>query len=145
MFVDADGSSRPEEMGRLLEPIQEDWADLVIGVRPSDAPMARPQRWGNRLATQLITWRWGHVFTDLGPFRAIRRTSYERLGMQDRTWGWTVEMQILALLSGLRVEEVSVSWERRLAGDSKISGTVSGVLRAGTRILWTIARYGGRA
>ncbi len=141
VFVDADGSNRPEEMGRLVEPIQSSRADLVIGVRPPDAHMTLPQRWGNRLATQLIAWRWGHVLSDLGPFRAIRRSSYEELGMKDRTWGWTVEMQILALLGDLKVEEVSVSWDQRLGGVSKISGTISGVLRAGARILWTIGCF----
>ncbi|MEE8350455.1 MAG: glycosyltransferase family 2 protein, partial [Acidobacteriota bacterium] len=86
-----------------------------------------------------------HTFRDLGPFRAIRRTSYERLGMRDRTWGWTVEMQILAILSALRLEEVPVSWEQRIAGVSKISGTLSGVVRAGVKILWTISRFSFRS
>lgn len=145
VFVDADGSSRPEEMKLLLEPIRADRADFVIGVRPPDAPMTVPQRWGNRIATQLIAWRWGHSFNDLGPFRAILRTSYEQLGMRDRTWGWTVEMQILGLLCGLRTEEVLVSWDKRIAGVSKISGRLSGVLRAGIRILWTIAYFSFRS
>jgi glycosyltransferase involved in cell wall biosynthesis len=141
IFLDADGSSRPEEMERLLEPVLTNQADLVIGVRPRNASMTPPQLWGNRLATQLVARHWGRSFADLGPFRAIRRVSYERLAMSDPTWGWTIEMQILAVLCGLRVQEVSVSWDRRLAGVSKISGTVCGVIRAGTRILWTIARY----
>ena len=141
VFLDADGSSRPEEMHHLLEPILSGRADLTIGVRPPNAAMTPPQRWGNWLATRLVAWHWGHVFADLGPFRAIRRSSYELLGMRDRTWGWTIEMQILALRYDLRVQEVAVSWNRRLAGVSKISGTALGVIRAGARILWTIARY----
>ena len=141
VFLDADGSSRPEEIRNLLAPIREDRADLVIGIRPSNASMTLVQLWGNRLATRLISWRWGRAFADLGPFRAIRRDCYERLGMRDPTWGWNVEMQILAVLLRLRVEEVSVSWEPRRGGVSKISGTLSGAARAGVRILWTLCRY----
>ncbi len=145
LFSDADGSSRPEESERLLRPLLLGRADLVIGVRPSDAPMTLPQRWGTRLAARLIQLRWGQKISDIGPFRAISTSSLRRLGMRDRTWGWTVEMQILALLAGLRIEEVPVSWEARIAGQSKISGTISGVLRAGARILWTLAKYGLKA
>lgn len=141
LFIDADGSSRPEQMSRLLDPLREGRAELVIGCRPPGAPMTPPQRWGNRIATLLLALRWGKRFRDIGPYRAITREAYRRLGMKDRTWGWTVEMQILALLRGLRVEEIPVSWDRRLAGVSKISGTVCGVTRAGTRILWTLACY----
>lgn len=143
LFVDADGSSRPEEAQRLLDPIAEGEADLTVGTRPEGAPMTPPQRWGTRLATALIRFRWRMAVTDIGPFRAIRREAFERLGMQDRTWGWTVEMQILAAVKGLRVREVPVSWEARIAGRSKISGTVLGVARAGARILWTIGKYWG--
>ena len=77
----------------------------------------------------------------MGPFRAIRLSSYRKLGLRDKTWGWTVEMQILALKRQLEVVEVPVSWLPRQGGVSKISGTVSGVLRAGARILWTIGRH----
>ena len=138
VFLDADGSSCPEEIECLLEPIQADRADLVIGVRPSNSPMPPLQIWGNRLATRLINLRWNYSFADLGPFRAIRRGSYEELKMRDPTWGWTVEMQIRALLCNLRIEETPVSCKPRLAGVSKISGTVSGSVKAGVRILWTI-------
>ncbi len=145
LFVDADGSSRPEESERLLQPIAEDRADLVIGVRPPGAPMTPPQRWGTRLAATLIRLRWGRPVADIGPFRALRRSCYEQLEMQDLTWGWTVEMQIQADRRGLRIAEVPVSWEHRLAGKSKISGTVSGVLRAGARIVWTIGKFAARS
>ncbi|MFQ5739124.1 MAG: glycosyltransferase family 2 protein [Acidobacteriota bacterium] len=144
VFVDGDGSCRPEEMSRLLQPIRAGEADLVIGCRSSNAALTFPQRWGTWLATRLIGWRWGRHFSDIGPFRAIRLDAYNRLGMRDVTWGWTVEMQILALLKGLRIRQVEVSWDPRLAGFSKISGTVSGVWRAGVKILWTIARYAFR-
>lgn len=141
LFLDADGSSRPEEARDLLAPIQEGRADLVLGRRSSSTHMTFPQRWGTWLASRLIAIRWGHAFQDIGPFRAISRAVYEQLGMKDRTWGWTVEMQVLALMRRLRIQEVPVSWDRRLAGVSKISGTVSGVIRAGGRILWTIGYY----
>ena len=141
LFLDADGSSRPEEAQDLLTPIKEGRADLVLGCRSSSVHMTFPQRWGTWLATRLIAWRWGHSFRDIGPFRAITRQAYARLGMKDRTWGWTVEMQVLALMRCLRVQEVPVSWDPRVTGVSKISGTVSGVIRAGARILWTIGCY----
>ena len=145
IFVDADGSARPEEVQRLIEPIRANQADLVLGHRPQHAPLTPLQRFGNQLATLLIRIRWGHGYRDLGPFRAIRRLSFQALKMTDPTWGWTVEMQILALLKGLRVCEVPVSWNQRMAGRSKISGNPKGALWAGAKILWTIGRYLSRS
>ena len=144
VFLDGDGSSRPEEMRLVVDAVERGVADLVIGRRPGNAPMTLPQRWGTWLAVTLVNLRWGCNFLDMGPFRAIRRDCLETLGMRDRTWGWTIEMQILAHLKGLRIREVPVSWEERLAGVSKISGTLSGVLRAGLRIVWTVCRYSFR-
>ncbi len=141
LFLDADGSSRTAEIPSLLTPIQHRAADLVIGCRPDRSAMTLPQYWGTQLAISLIRFRWGHRFQDMGPFRAIRHDAYLQLGMQDRTWGWTVEMQILAVLQGLSILEIPVSWLPRQGGVSKISGTWRGVVRAGARILWTIARY----
>jgi hypothetical protein len=83
----------------------------------------------------------GHRYTDLGPFRAIRWDAYRRIGMRDTNFGWTCEMQVKAVRGGLKIAEVPVSYRRRV-GVSKITGTVSGTLRAGYKILWTIARYG---
>ena len=145
LFLDADGSSRAAEIPSLLTPIQSRAADLVIGCRPDRSAMTLPQHWGTQLAISLIRFRWGHCFRDMGPFRAIRHESYCQLGMQDQTWGWTVEMQILAVLQGLSILEVPVSWLPRQGGVSKISGTLSGVARAGARILWTIGKYALRA
>jgi len=145
LFLDADGSSRAAEIPSLLTPIHLRAADLVIGCRSDRSAMTLPQYWGTRLAISLIHFRWGRRFQDMGPFRAIRQDSYRLLGMRDRTWGWTVEMQILAVLQGLNILEVPVSWLPRQGGTSKISGTVSGVARAGARILWTIARYSFRS
>lgn len=141
VFLDADGSSRPEEIPRLLQPLADGRADLVLGRRRAGVAMTPPQRWGTRLAVWLVNLRWGAGYHDMGPFRAIRRQVLAELAMADRTWGWTIEMQILAWQKKVRVREVPVSWEPRLGGRSKISGTVSGVLRAGARILWTVGRY----
>lgn len=141
VFLDADGSSRPEEIGRLIQPIEQQNAELVLGVRPKHSPMTVPQRWGTWLAVQLLNLRWGSRFTDMGPFRAVTRSAFERLGMRDLTWGWTLEMQILAVKNRLRIQEVPVSWEKRIAGVSKISGTISGVLRAGVKILWVLGKH----
>lgn len=144
VFLDGDYSDHPEELPLLLAPIAAG-ADLVIGSRAlgSREPGALlPQaRFGNALACSLIRVLLGHRYTDLGPFRAIRWEALERLGMSDRDFGWTVEMQIKAIREGLRVAEVPVSYRRRV-GVSKISGTLSGTLRAGSKILRTIARYG---
>ncbi len=143
VFMDADGSDLPAEAENLLEPIRRGEADLVIGSRTlggaAPGSLTAPQRWGNRLSVGLIRLLFGHRYTDLGPFRAIRRQSLESLAMQDTNFGWTVEMQVKALQRGLRVQEVPVSYRRRI-GQSKISGTASGVLRAGSKIIWTILK-----
>jgi hypothetical protein len=143
VFLDGDYSDHPEEMPRLLEAI-EGGCDLVIGSRVlgSREPGALlPQaRFGNALACLLIRLLYGHSYTDLGPFRAVAWDALRRLRMEDRTFGWTVEMQIKAAKIGLVVAETPVSYRRRV-GVSKITGTFSGTVRAGAKILWTIARY----
>ena len=141
VFIDADGSSRPEEMNSLIEPLRTGRAELVLGQRTFSSAMTLVQRWGTRLAVSLVNLRWGCSFRDMGPFRSITLKGYRRLGMRDRTWGWTIEMQILAVLQGVKTIEVPVAWEHRIAGRSKISGTLSGAIRAGTRILWTVGMY----
>jgi glycosyltransferase involved in cell wall biosynthesis len=147
VFMDADGSDDPEEISLLLEPLARGEADLVIGSRAlgrSDPGALTPQqRAGNWLATRLIAILYRHRYTDLGPFRAIRRDLLDRIGMRDRRYGWTVEMQVRALQLGARVREVPVRYRRR-AGRSKISGTVSGVIQAGWWIVYTIFRHAGR-
>ncbi|HSH82132.1 MAG TPA: hypothetical protein VLA19_26700, partial [Herpetosiphonaceae bacterium] len=97
------------------------------------------QRYGNRLACALVYLFWGHRYTDLGPFRAIRRSSLLALEMREMRYGWTIEMQVAALRRGLAVTEVPVDVRRRI-GVSKISGTIRGVISAGTRILLVIFR-----
>lgn len=141
VFLDADGSSLPEEVQLLVKEIAGGEVDLAIGCRPEAAPMTPPQRWGTWMAVKAVNFIWGSDYSDMGPFRGITKEGLDKLEMRDQTWGWTIEMQILARIKGVRVKEVPVSWEKRMAGVSKISGTVTGVIRAGFRISWTVARY----
>jgi len=142
VFMDADGSDDPREIPRVLGPIVAGDADLVIGSRVDvDRGALTPQqRFGNWLAVRLIAAIYGHRYADLGPFRAIRRELLDRIGMRDRRYGWTVEMQVRALQLGARVTEVPVSAKKRV-GKSKISGTVTGVIKAGFWIVYTIVKY----
>lgn len=144
VVLDADRSDYPGDLPLLLAPIRAGEADLVIGSRVLGGaePGALPwnQRWGNRLACALMRLLYGVSFTDMGPFRAIRRDALAALGMRDRTFGWNVEMQARALIAGLRIVEVPVRYRRRV-GRSKISGTVRGTIRAGAKIIGTILVY----
>lgn len=143
VFLDADHSDHPAELPLLVEPILRGEADLVLGDRTARAArgaLLPQQRVGNALASFLIERTTGRRFRDLGPFRAIRAEALRALCMVDPTFGWNVEMQLKALRHGLRVQEVPVSYRPRV-GDSKISGTVRGSLRAGARILWACRRY----
>jgi len=146
VFLDADGSDDPHDLPPLLAPLFDECADLVLGSRTDAARRAHaftvPQAFGNWLATRMLRLFLGARYSDLGPFRAIRRESLDRLQMRDTNYGWTIEMQIKAHRLGLRVLEIPVNYRKRLAGQSKISGTVAGTLRAGYKILWSIARYG---
>ncbi len=144
-FMDGDGSDDPADLPRLLEPIARGEADMalgsrVLGERESGA-LTPQQRFGNALATLLLRIFHGARYTDLGPFRAIRRDALERLGMSDTSFGWTIEMQIKATRQGLRVLEIPVRYRKRRAGQSKISGTLRGTISAGSKIIWTIFRY----
>lgn len=143
-FLDADYSDHPKELPEVLAPIERGEADLVIGSRAlgesERGSMTFPQLFGNALATTLLRWLYGVRFTDLGPFRAIRTESLQKLGMADRNYGWTVEMQLKAAKQKLRCTEVPVSYRRRI-GTSKVSGTVKGSVMAGYKILFTIFRY----
>ncbi len=139
VFLVADGSDDPSELDRVLAPIRDGRADLVIGsrFRGHIEPGAMPafQRVGNLVATTGLTLRFGQRVTDLGPFRAIRRDALRALAMRDRTWGWTLEMQVKASRMGLRVIEVPVSWRNRRGGAPKIGGTLRGSLAASRVIL----------
>ena len=144
VFVDGDYSDHPDMLPELCAPIFEGRADFVVGSRMLGVrePGAMPPAavFGNWLAPFLVWLFWGSRFTDLGPFRAISWQALEQLGMCDRNFGWTVEMQIKATVARLRCEEVPVPYRRRV-GASKISGTISGTIKAGYKILYTIARY----
>lgn len=141
VFMDADASDYPEELVNLVQPIADGVADLVIGSRIRGVcergALTPQQRFGNWLACHLIKELFGHHFSDLGPFRALRRTALEQMHMDDLNYGWTVQMQVRAVKHNLRVVEVPVSYRRRI-GRSKISGTIRGVLSAGSKILYTI-------
>ena len=145
VFLDADYSDHPEELPDVIAPIVAGEIDMVIGTRMNpgcEAGALLPQAaLGNRLAVFLIRLFFGHKYTDLGPFRAITKEGLDRLGMVDTNFGWTVEMQIKAIRHGLRITEVPVRYRKRV-GQSKITGTVSGTIRAGYKILYTIFRYG---
>jgi glycosyltransferase involved in cell wall biosynthesis len=144
VFIDADYSDHPEEMPQLVAPILRGDCDLVIGSRAlgnrERGAMLPQQIFGNWLATTLLRWFYGTTFTDLGPFRAIRFDSLMAIGMQDQTYGWTVEMQLKAAKLKLRCAEVPVSYRKRI-GVSKVSGTVKGTVLAGYKIITTIFRY----
>jgi glycosyltransferase involved in cell wall biosynthesis len=144
VFLQADNSEDPDEAQILLAPIQDGRADLVIGSRTlgraQPGSLLPHQRFGNTIATFLIRLLYGHRYTDLGPFRAIRRDALDRLGMRDRNYGWTIEMQVLALKQGLRVMEVPVSYRKRSAGENKVSGNLWASLAAGWKIVWTVLR-----
>ena len=146
VFLDGDYSDFPEEMPTLYEPIERGAADLVIGSRVlghrENGALLPQARFGNWLSTCLIRWLFGVSFTDLGPFRAIDYMALKQLEMCDRDFGWTVEMQVKAARLRLRCMEVPVRYRKRI-GTSKISGTVSGSMRAGHKILWTIFRHTG--
>jgi glycosyltransferase involved in cell wall biosynthesis len=145
VFLDGDGGDHPEELRTLVAPIERDEADLVIGSRTlgkrERGSLTPQQLAGNAIACAALRLMYGVRYTDLGPFRAIRWSSLERLGMVDRNFGWTVEMQIKAAKLDLRTREVPVSYRHRRAGRSKVSGTIRGTLGASAKITWTLLRH----
>jgi glycosyltransferase involved in cell wall biosynthesis len=144
VFLDGDHSDYPEEMKYLVKPILEGKADLVIGSRAlgdhEKGSMTPQQIFGNWLATRLMKWIFKADFTDLGPFRAIRWKGLKVLGMEDKNYGWTIEMQIKAIKKGLKYTEYPVKYRKRI-GFSKVSGTLKGSLKAGIKIIGTIFKY----
>lgn len=144
VFMDADYSDYPQEMGMIIQPILDNKADLVIGSRAlgnkENGSMTIPQIFGNWLATRLLRIFYNVYFTDLGPFRAIRWNSLLALNMEDKTYGWTVEMQLKAAKMKLLTTEIAVNYRVRI-GTSKVSGTIKGTILAGYKILFTIFRY----
>jgi len=147
VFLDADYSDHPDLLPQLVAPILNGKTEFVLGSRllGKREPGAMPPQsvYGNRLACFLMRLRFGVRYTDLGPFRAIAYESLCGLKMVDRNFGWTVEMQIKAARAGLRTLEIPVPYRRRI-GTSKISGTITGTIKAGSKILYLIALYGFR-
>jgi len=143
VFVDGDAADDLAAMRGLVDPIISGEAELTLGSRVlgrrERGALTPQQVFGNWLACALIRLIWRKRFTDLGPFRAIRRDAFERLAMADLNYGWTVEMQVKAAQSGLASIEIPVDYRRRI-GVSKVSGTINGTIRAGVKILWIIGR-----
>jgi len=143
VFLDGDGSQRPEELSCVLAPILAGEADLVLGVRQLAGQHPAHAALGTRLVAAFISWRYGRRIADIGPFRAIRVELLHRLGMRDRAFGWPVEMVVKAAALGARIVEVPVSHAARLRGSSKVSGTLIGSLRAGYGFLRATLRAAG--
>jgi glycosyltransferase involved in cell wall biosynthesis len=146
LFCDGDGSDDLSQLPQFFE--NRDRHDLILGDRTATVQgrnvLTPVQRFGNRLATGLIYWGWGYAYRDLGPLRLIRRSALEKIAMQDRAFGWTVEMQVRAVELGLRICELPVAYAPRQGGQSKISGTLIGSFKAGRFILGTLAQLYGR-
>lgn len=144
VFLDGDGSDCSELMGTLVEPIIAGTYDFVIGSRTrgkrEHGSMNFQQLFAGRVAGFLLRLLYGVRYTDMCPFRAIRRESLEGLRMREETYGWNLEMQMRAARAGLRILELPVDHRCRMGGESKVSGTISGTMRAGTRILATLVR-----
>ena len=144
VFLDGDYSDYPEELEQLIDPILKNEALFSLGTRVTPQiekkALTPQQRFGNALATQLMKLFYGSRFTDLGPFRAIEWQTLERLKMSDKTYGWTVEMQLKVLKKNIPYAEIPVRYRPRI-GVSKVSGTLRGTLMAGYKILLWIFTY----
>lgn len=142
VFLDADLSDDPSEMGKLVDPILSGNCDFVVGSRTlgesEPGSLTLLQRFGNALSCRLIKWIFSTEYSDLGPFRAIRWASLKKLQMDDPAYGWTVQMQIRAVRLDLRIKEIPVTYRNRKGGQSKVSGTMKGVFGAGVTILRVI-------
>ncbi|MCG8350961.1 MAG: glycosyltransferase family 2 protein [Chloroflexales bacterium] len=143
--LDADYGDDPTELPLLLVPLQSGQADLVLGSRElgryESGALSPHQRFGNWLTAQIMYVLYGARVTDLGPFRAIRKPVLDRLALVDRTYGWLVEMMVKAARAGYRIVEAPVSYRLRYAGQSKVSGTVKGSIKAGLVIIGASVRY----
>jgi glycosyltransferase involved in cell wall biosynthesis len=144
VFLDGDGSDCPEFIPQLVEPIARRTHDFVIGSRTRGkrerGSMNPQQIFSGRFAGWLLSILYGVHYTDMSPFRAIRRDALDKLGMREKTYGWNLEMQMRAARSGLRILEIPVNHRCRIGGVSKVSGTLRGTLLAGARILATLIR-----
>jgi glycosyltransferase involved in cell wall biosynthesis len=145
VFLDGDFSDYPDQLPEVLAPILQEGKDMVIGSRRlggmEKGAMTFPQRFGNWLAPFLIRLFLGYRFSDLGPFRAIRWKSLLAMDMQDKNFGWTVEMQVKAAKMRMNCAEVPVKYRKRAGGKSKVSGTIKGAFSAGVKIIVTIFKF----
>lgn len=145
VFLDGDYSDYPEELNKIIAPILNKNIDFVVGARVKTlrekGSMTGPQIFGNWLATTLMRFLFKSTFTDLGPFRAIKYEKLLSLNMEDKTYGWTVEMQLKILKQNMTYVEIPVQYRNRI-GISKVSGTVKGAIFAGVKILGWIFKYG---
>ncbi|MCP4607901.1 MAG: glycosyltransferase family 2 protein [Planctomycetes bacterium] len=143
-FTDGDGSSKPEDLFKIVAPLASSAADFTLGVRQqlsAAGALTLPQRFGNGLACWLIKRMYGVCYSDLGSLRAINWDLLMGMQMEDMTYGWSIEMQIKAAKQGLRIQEINVHNFPRTAGSSKVSGTLTGVMGAGYKIISTVFRY----
>ena len=144
VFLDGDYSDYPEQLPQVIAPIYQNNMDLVIGSRAlgnrEKGSMTVPQHFGNWLASKLLKIFYKVNYTDLGPFRAIRFERYKSLGMSDKTYGWTIEMQIKAAQKKMNYCEVPVDYKARI-GQSKVSGTIKGAVMAGIKIIFAVFKY----
>lgn len=144
VFLDGDGSDVPAFMNQLVQPVAHETHDFVIGSRTrgkrEPGSMNLQQIFAGRFAGLILRLLYGVRYTDMSPFRAIRRDALERLDMREQTYGWNLEMQMKVARAGLRVLEIPVNHRRRAGGESKVSGTFRGTFVAGTRIVATLVR-----
>src|SRR6266446_3178413 len=144
VFLDGDGSDCPQFMNELVDPILAGKYDFVIGSRTrgkrESGSMNLQQILSGRIAGFILRLLYGVRYSDMCPFRAIRRDALARLGMCEQTYGWNLEMQMKAARAGLRILEVPVNHRHRTGGESKVSGTLRGTFVAGTRIIATLLR-----
>lgn len=146
VILDADYSDYPGKISILLDPVIEHGFDIVLGSRTlgiaEKGSLTLPQTLGNKLTTYLIAKITGFKYTDMGPFRAIKTEELKSLNMTDKNFGWNVEMQMKAVKQGLKIKEVPVDYRNRI-GKSKVSGTISGVVKAGIKIIYSVFKYTG--
>lgn len=144
VFMDGDYSDFPQETGQVIRPILENGVDLVIGSRTlgkrEKGSLTPQQIFGNWLATRLTRVFYGANYSDLGPFRAIKYKSLKALNMSDKTYGWTIEMQLKIVRKKMNFSEVPVSYKKRI-GVSKVSGTIKGTIMAGIKIIFAVFKY----
>ncbi|HEX9295106.1 MAG TPA: glycosyltransferase family 2 protein [Polyangiaceae bacterium] len=145
LLLDADGSDDPDEAPRLLRPVLDGEADLVLGVRTGLAAnrshMVPVQRFGNWFAPWLMRLTLGATYRDMPPYKAVRLSALDALALSDTGYGFTIELLVRAHASGLRITQIDVSCRPRIGGQSKVSGTVGGSIKAASKIVYTIGKH----